>query len=333
MTNSPPSPKLLRALLLIVTLAFLGCQPAERAPQGPALKLSMAIQAAPYSRLIAIADEKGYFKAAGLEVTLNLYPSGKQALEAVCRGEAEVATVTDSAFAAKALEEPSIRVIASIGRSTGNQIVARRDRNIQYPADLIGKVVGYTADTTSDYFLHTFLITENIPRKSIRMVHIPAAQQAEALINGDVDAISAFEINASEAEKRLGDNAVSWDSQNSIAFHWLLAVNENTTKSPESLKRLLKALIKAENFATLNEEETRSIISRKWGFDPIYIQDSWQENRVGISFGQSIVIALQEFAIWNINNADKPTIFPNVLHYLHTAVLDEVAPKLVTIFR
>lgn len=333
MTNAPHSTKLLRGLLIIVTLISLGCQPAERASQGPPRKLTLAMRAAPYSGLIAIADEKGYFKEAGLEVVLNLYPSGKQALEAVCRGEAEVATVADSAFAAKAHEEPSIRVLASIGTTEAEQIVARRDRNIQNPADLAGKRVGFSNDTTSEYFLYAFLMTENIPQKSITLVHIPASQQAEALINGDVDAISAFELKAFDAKKHLGDNAVSWDSQGTLAYHWLLAVNEDTTTSSESLKRLLEALIKAENFAIINEKETKSIISQKWGLDPVFLQDIWSKTRLSVSFGQSVVIALQEYTNWKIKKAGKPIDETNVLNYLYTAILDEVAPSLVTIFR
>ncbi len=166
MVQTPPSSKLLIGLLSMVMLVAVACQPgAGNSPAGPPLRLSLALQPAPYSGLIAIAAEKGFFKEAGLEVSLIPYPSGKKALEAVCLGQAQVATVADIAFAARAVADPSIRVLASIGASVGSQLIARKDRNIQHPADLRGKKVGFSAETTSDYFLYAFMMTEYHPEK------------------------------------------------------------------------------------------------------------------------------------------------------------------------
>jgi ABC-type nitrate/sulfonate/bicarbonate transport system substrate-binding protein len=338
MMNPPHPNKLLKCplltLILVVLVALVagGCQPrAERPAKGPPLKLTLAVRSAPYSGLIAIADEKGYFKEAGLEVSVKLYPSGKAALEAVGSGQAQVATVADIAFAAKALEEPTIRVLASIATTVGDQIVARRDKNIQNPDDLRGKRVGIVSNTTSDYFLYTFLIIENIPHNDVMMIDIPASQQAEALVRGDVDAVSAFEIFAFEAKKRLGGNAVYWDSQYNLAYHWLLAADQSLTENPEPLRRLLRALIRAEDFAQANELETWRIVSQKWGFDLGYLQES--RTRLDVSFGQSIVTSLQSYTLWHLRHADHPEEPLDVLNFLHTGTLDEVAPELVTIFR
>jgi ABC-type nitrate/sulfonate/bicarbonate transport system substrate-binding protein len=329
MTNFPHFAKLLGLVFSVAVLVAWGCRPGTGdPPEGPALTLSLAVRSAPYSGLIAIADEKGYFKEAGLDVTLKLYPSGKAALEAVCGGDAQVATVADIAFAAKALEDPSVRVLASIGTTVGDQIVARKDRNIQNPGDLRGKKVGVTADTTSDYFLYTFLVIENIPQEDVTIVDIPAARKVEALINGDVDAVAAFEVFAVEAKQRLGDNAVFWDSQNNLAYHWLLATGKEFTDRPEPLRRLLRALIKAESFARDDEEEAKRIISGKWGFEL-----SPTKTRLNVSFGQSVVTSLQNYTRWHLTKAGNRTEPPNILNYLQTGILDEVAPGTVTIFR
>jgi NitT/TauT family transport system substrate-binding protein len=334
MTNSPYKTGLLKVLVLIVILVSWGCRPgAERAPDGPPLKLSLAVQPAPYSALIAIADETGCFKKSGLEVSIDLYPSGHDCLDAVCRGQAQVATVSDIAFSAKVLEEPSIRVLSSIGTTVGSQIVARRDRNIKKPSDLRGKRVGFSSHTASDYFLYAFLVVENIPLNDITGVDIPADRQVDDLANGYVDAVSAFEIYAFEAKKRMGENVVYWDSQNNLAYKWLLATRESFTQSPEPLKRLLKALIKAEDFVSANEEETKRILVRKWGFDPEYLRQSWPGCRLNVSFSQSIVASLKNYTRWEMKKDGKPGDPPDVLNFLHTGILDEVAPKSVTIFR
>jgi ABC-type nitrate/sulfonate/bicarbonate transport system substrate-binding protein len=334
MMSSLHKTELIGVLLLLVILFSWGCQPGEeKTPEGPPLKLSLAVSPATYSGLIAIADEKGYFKEAGLEVSLDLHTSGIEALEALCRGEAQAATASDIAFSAKVLDEPSIRVLASIGTTVGSQIVARRDRNIQKPSDLRGKRVGFTSGTVSDYFLYAFLLTENISPKDITAVDIPAGRQVEAIVNGDVDAVSAFDMFAFGASERLGENALSWDSQNNLAYHWFLAAKESLTRSPEPLKRLLKALIKAEDFALANEKDAMSIIARKWGFNPTFVRESWPRTRLNVSFSQSIITSLRNYTKWQMSSAGKSEDPPEVLNYLHTGALDEVAPRLVTIFR
>jgi NitT/TauT family transport system substrate-binding protein len=325
---------LLQIMSLIMILLLCGCQPgADRSPKGPPLKLTLALQPAPYSGLIAIADEKGYFKEEGLEVSMVFHPSGRACLEAVSRGEAQVGTVSDIAFAAKAIEEPSIRIIASIGTTIGSEIIARKDRNIQNPPDLRGKRVGFSSGTTSDYFLYTFLIKQHIPQEDIRLVDIPASRQVEAIVNGEVDAISIFDIYTFEAKDHLGENAISWDAHNNLAYHWLLAVQENLIKTPEPLKRFIRALIKSQDFARTNNTEVKNIISRKWSLNPALVQQAWPKTRLKVFFSQSIITSLQHYTKWHISKMDKPAVTPDILGYLHSGILNEVDSGLVTIYR
>jgi NitT/TauT family transport system substrate-binding protein len=325
---------LVTLLLLSLALTAWGCPAGrERVTEEPPLKLSLAVRAAPDSALIAIAQERGLFKAAGLAVSIVLFSSGREALEAVGRNEAQVATVADIAFAAKVLEEPSIRVLATISSTVTSQIVARKDRHIHTPNDLKGKRVGFSANTTSDYFLHTFLMTENISPAQITAVDLPPARQADAVASGEVDAVSAFDVFAYAAKQRLGDNAIVWDCQNNLAYHWLLAVRQELTTSPETPRRLLRALLKAEAFVRANDAQTRQILIRSWGFDPAFLDDVWPRTRIGVSMGQSVVTSLGNFLHWQIGQSGRSREVPDVLDYLYTGALDAEAPHLVTLYR
>lgn len=322
------------ALLMVLILSAVGCRPeAERHAESAPLKITLAIMDTPYSGLIAVADEKGFFKKAGVAVTIKGYPSGRDALKAMMRGEAEVATAADIAFAGAMNEDPSLRVIAAIGSSSGSEIVARKDRNIHEPADLRGKRVGYSPGTSSAYFLHSFLLTHRISRKDITAVAVPAARQVEAVVTGEVDAVSAFDVYAFIAKKELGENAAAWDIQNTLDYQWLLAARESATHSPEARKRLLKALIMAEEFAANHGEETKAIIARKWNIDPEFIRYSWRRTRLFVSLNQSIVTALQNYVKWHMDDAGKTGPPPNVLPYIDTRPLEGVDPGLVTVFR
>jgi ABC-type nitrate/sulfonate/bicarbonate transport system substrate-binding protein len=182
------------ALALVVVLAAVGCRPGgKQEGRSGLLQITLAVQPAPYSGLIAVADEKGFFKKAGLEVALKRYPSGLESLRAMMRGEAQIATVADMAFASTMEEDPSLR---AIGTSSGSEIVARKDRNIREPAELKGKRIGYTPGNSSAYFLHTFLLNNLILEKELTMVAVPPAGQVAAIMNGEVDAVAALDVYA-----------------------------------------------------------------------------------------------------------------------------------------
>ena len=238
------------AVLLFVTFAAWGCQSREeREAQSPSLEMSVAITAAVYSGLITIADDKGFFRESGLKVSIKEYASGLAAVEAMCRGEVQMATAADLAFALKIRDDPSLRVVASIGLANTNEVVARRDSNIHEPYDLKGKRIGVTPNTISEYYLYTFLLAHGITLSEVTVVNIAPTGMVDAIAGGEVDAISIWDIYVYQASKRLGDNAISWPAQNSQDYHWLLITRESLIRSPEPLKRFLKALVNAEGLS------------------------------------------------------------------------------------
>ncbi len=323
-----------RTLLLVSALCLMGCQfKADKETQGTPLRLSMGVRPAPESALIALADEKGYFKEAGLDVTITLYPAGLLALEASVRGEVEVATIADIAFASKMLDEPSLRVLASIGFSTASQIVARRDRAIDKPSDLKGKRIGFSPDTTSDYFLYTFLLTESISPKDVSAVPIAPGRQAEAVASGELDAVSAFDVYAFDAMKRLGDKGVAWDCQNNLGYQWLLATQAGLTERPERFRRMVRALIKAEQFARFHDAEVKRLLIRKWDLDPELLEKTFPKIRLSVTFSQTIAASLRDYSRWKMKKEGRHGLPPDVLEFLYTGALDEVAPRAVTLFR
>jgi NitT/TauT family transport system substrate-binding protein len=321
-------------LLLIAISAATGCQPqGERESRSSALKASLALVPNSYSGLIGIADAKGFFEECGLEVSAKEYPSGREAVEAVMRGEAQMATGADMVMAVKVFDDPSLRVVASIGSSSANEIVARKDRDIRVPADLKGRKIGYSSGTSSEYYLDAFLLANAIAAHDVSPVNIPPASITDALVSGEVDAMSSWDVNVYSARKRLGENGVSWPAQNYLDWYWLLIVREELTLSPEPLRRFLRALLMAESFLLTNENEARSILTRKWGFDPEFIGEVWEKTRLNVALNQSMITSLENFARGKMKKEGKIEPMPNYLRYTFTGVLDEIEPRTVTLFR
>jgi NitT/TauT family transport system substrate-binding protein len=321
------------ALLLFIALwAAFGCQ-AKEERTGPPLKVSLAVVPFPYSGLIAVADVKGYFKECGLEVSTKEYPSGLAAVEALIRGEAQLATGADMVMATKIFDDPSLRVVASIGTSGADEIVARKDRGIHNPSDLKGKKVGFSQGTVSEYYLDAFLLANQIPSREVSSVDIPPAGIAEALVSGEVDAISSWDVNVYSARRRLGENAAHWLAQNYLDWYWLLIAKEELTLSPEPVKRFLRALLMAESFLLANGNEAKSTLIHKWNFEPDFIDEVWEKTRLDVTINQSMIKTLENFAKWRLRKEGRPEEMPNYLQYIYTAALNEIEPRAVTLFR
>jgi NitT/TauT family transport system substrate-binding protein len=325
---------LIPILLLVFLLAAFGCQSKEeRQSQTAPLKLTVAVYPTTYTRLITIADAKGYFKKCGVEVAIQKYPSGTSALDAVCRGEVEIGTVVDFRFAWMMLEDSSIRVVASTGEVFESRIVARKDRGIQQPSDLKGKRIGFVPNTISEYFLECFLLENNISPSEVNAEPIPLLRQADAVVDGEVDAVSAFATYSFDAVEGLGENGLAWDSQYHIAYNALLVVKEGMIQSPETIPRFLKALIMAERFSLLYEDEAKNIVMREWGFSRKVIEQFWDRTRVTVSLNQSIITCLQIYAKWLMRRHGKNGDPPNVLNFIDTGPLDRIDHERVTILR
>jgi ABC-type nitrate/sulfonate/bicarbonate transport system substrate-binding protein len=105
------------------------------------------------------------------------------------------------------------------------------------------------------------------------------------------------------------------------------------TRSPEPIKRFLRALAKAENFLLAHEDEARDIIIRKWRFVPEFIRQVWGRTRLNVTLNQSLVTSLENFARWKQSKESKTGDIPNFLKYIYSGALEEVDPKAVTIFK
>jgi ABC-type nitrate/sulfonate/bicarbonate transport system substrate-binding protein len=319
------------ALLFLV----LGCGSPDQSKVPEPLELTFAVQYGPHSGLIAIARERGYFEEFGLDLTIEEHPTGKRCLEALLRGDADLATAADIAFTTKILEGAStLRVVGSLGLTTGSMIVARKDRGIRQPLDLKGKTIAYTSNTTSEYFLDVFLLLTRISTSEVNTVDIPQAEIVGAIEAGEVDAASVIARNAYDAVERMGEHIAVWNAQGPIEYHWLLVVEEGLIPAPgEPVKRLLQALLKAETYYLANRDSAMHIVMNSFGIDPEYMALKGDSVVLNLTLNQSLIDSLETIARWKMEKQGTAGAIPHFTDYIHVETLEEVEPDAVRIFR
>jgi putative hydroxymethylpyrimidine transport system substrate-binding protein len=181
---------LLAAALLSSGLAACGGGGAEPgAPAGATLVLDFQPNAV-HSGLYA-AQAEGYFKDAGLDLTIREPSSSADSAKLLEAGRADFAIMDISDFGlARERGLDLVAIGAIVQRPLASVIAADRD-TIRTPADLTGKTIGVTGVPSDDAVLDTILRSGGVDPSDVHRVNI-GFNAVAALAAGKVDAATAF---------------------------------------------------------------------------------------------------------------------------------------------
>ena len=140
--------------------------------------------------------------------------------------------------------------------------------------------------------------------------------------------------SAKEA-KLLGDNAVVF-AEPGLFFQTfnLVALKSFIKDKPETVKKVLRALIQAEEFTKKNPDEAKKIISKYMGISETEMAAVWSDVTLRVSLDQHLLLNLEDEARWAIKNklTDKTKV-PNYLNLIYLNGLEAVKPKAIAIIR
>lgn len=292
-------------MILVAIIALTSCtRPPSRAPANKTEKITIAVTPWPASTAVYIAHEKGYFRDEGLQETLREYPSGHLGLADLFTGKIDFATCGDTPVARAAVNGQPATVVATISEiDEAILIIARKDRNISKPGDLRGKLVGRVKGTTADFFLHIYLVTSYIDQKDVQVVDLEADEVVDALVTGKVDAVSTWSPFTIRLRDRLGGNATILEKPNFYTMTWNAVVKkELAEKKPETIKKFLKAILRANSFIKDHPDEARAISAEYIGTDSPLYEKEWKHYNFTAELDQSLILNLEDQARWMVSS-------------------------------
>lgn len=328
-------------IAIISTVMLLCCSENEQNPAagttGKEEHITVAHAQFEPTALFCIAEDQGYFGENGLRLTTQQHNTGVGALDAVLRGEADIAVGTaEFPLVAKAFRKESIAAFGSIGRTEFIYLIARKDRGIEKIPDLKGKRIGTTAGTIAEFYLGRFLELNRMQVQDITFVDIAKpADYADAVASGRVDAIVSAQPNADAVKKRLAGNSVAWLVQSHQPLYSLIiSKSEWLSRHPQQVRGFLHSLAQAEEFAIRNPEGAKAIVQKGLKLEPGYMETVWSQNQYSLSLEQSLILVMEDEARWMIaNNLTSETVVPDFLKYIHADGLMEVRPKAVNLIK
>ena len=297
-------------------------------------KLRIALPNVPHAGLLQIAVDRGYFVEAGLDVTIVPASHGKAALEELRQGKADLAAAADVPVLLALLRGEPLAIAASVlSVSNDHAIIARRDRNILAPGDLAGKKLGVSFGTSGEYFLWAYQVRHKLVPDAVKLVGLPPGRIAAALASAEVDAIATWSPITAAAQNALGEGAVVFTEANAYTLNFLLVGHADFIKGhPQAMEKLLRALLKAEEFNRSQPQQALSLVAAWLRVDIEALQPNWQHFNFRIDLRQSLLLTLEDQVRWAMARGYVARgALPNLLPYFTLDALLAERPERISL--
>jgi NitT/TauT family transport system substrate-binding protein len=296
--------------------------------------ISIASPLLEQAEFIYIAENKGFFEKNGLNVTVrDSYPNGVASVAAMTGGVTDLSVSAEYPVVQSLLSKRNITVISTIDQFQTSWITARKDRGISTIADLKGKRIGLPRGVIVEFYLGRFLQLHGMNLTDVTLVDVNASDSAEALLRGDVDAVTYFQPYVYAIQERTGSDGVSWPTQNDQLVYAVVAGRQDwVAQHSDAVSRFLKSLSEAEDYANSHPGETELIVQKRLGASDAYMASIRSDHRYGLSLDQSLLVAMNDEARWAINNnLTTEKSVPDFREHISTEGLSRLQPESVNI--
>ena len=206
---------------------------------------------------LIVAEEKGYFAEAGLEVTLVAPADPSAPPRLVAAGEGDVAISYQPNLYLQAAEKLPLVRFGTLVATPLNSLVVLAGGKVKTIADLKGKTIGFSVGGFEDALLKEMLAGAGLSLADVKLVNVNFAL-TPALISGRVDAVIGafrnFELTQLDLEGSAG-LAFFPEEHGVPAYDELILLAHRERIGDDRLKRLLAAIEKAALFLTNHPDE------------------------------------------------------------------------------
>jgi NitT/TauT family transport system substrate-binding protein len=318
-----------RALLAILGAAALAAADAVHASE----RVHLAQNQSPISGVSIVALRNGFFANNGLDVEVSNFTTGKQCLDTVMGGAADIATTAEAPTTAAAMSGQKIAFLARTEYSYIKTLTAAA-AGIDKLADLKGKRVAFTAGTGGEVYSMQLLKAAHLGKEDVTFVNLRPQDMVAALSSGSIDAYNTWEPHITNGIKALGNKARLLDTKGIYAETFNIVVMQDyLQRKPEIVTGFLKALVEAEAWMKTNREAAIKLVAdfAKMPLDDL--SPLWDEFIFQVALDERTLDVLNAHASWRLATGNHPpgAVMPDWRTVIFTAPLRSVAPEKVTL--
>jgi len=318
-------------VLAIVGILFIGYQKGNFS--GTVEEITLGAPALETNALVYVAEDQGYFKKNGLNVTFKKYDSGGAAVPGLMKNETDLALASEFVVVNTIFKKGEVRTLGSIDKFENMFVIARKDQGIHKITDLRNRTIGVPEGTIADFYLGRYLNLHNMKLADVTFINIRPDHSVEALSAGEVDAVVTWHPYLDRISDRYADQLVVWPIQSSQLTYWNAVSRTDWVDShQDAINRFLLSIAQAAEFATNRPHETQKIVQNELNYTDGYMKAVWPDHQFALSLDQSLVLAMEDEGRWMIdNNLTSEKTIPDFRGYIYTRGLEEVKPESLNI--
>lgn len=142
-----------------------------------------------------MAEEKGYFAEAGLEVELLMPSNPTDPITLAATDQADIGLYyLQDVVQTVATQDIPLKSIGAIVHQPLSIVMSLKDKNIKEPKDLVGKTVGYSSNVLSEAIVRTMLAKNSVDPSSVKFIDV-GWDLMTSLTSGNCDATLGALVN------------------------------------------------------------------------------------------------------------------------------------------
>ena len=206
----------------------------------------------------AAAVAEGFYRDAGLDVTLVQGNGSGNTAQLVANGRSEIAYADAVAVSQLIAKGAPMKVLSTVYQSNPNEVSALKKTGIKSIKDLAGKKVGVPSGSSQTTMLPLLLKANNLKESDVNLINMPPTAMVPSLLQGQVDAIlgsvDSYQIQL-EAQGAQTDNYMFADHGVPTVSTSIFASDSYIKNNPEVVKKFIAASLKGWYFALDNPEK------------------------------------------------------------------------------
>ncbi len=321
------------ASLIAATVASLVIR-AGLVPADAAESARLAQNLSPISGMVLVAEKEGFFVKHGLDIKPANFTSGKQCLDTMMGGAADIATTAETPFTAAMLANQPVAFLARMEYSNDNMLTAVSAK-INKWTDLKGKRIGFSAGTGSEITTDMILEKGKLTHADVTLVNLRPQDMPSALASGSIDAYDTWEPHVYDGKKALGSKVKELSADGIYSETFNIAVTQDYLKTHEKLiEKFLAAMIDAEAWMKTNREAAINDVADMVGMKPADLEPIWDGYVYHVALDPKQLSILKINTTWRLKTGNHPvgvTTMPDMAKFIFSGPLHAVAPGLVTI--
>jgi ABC-type nitrate/sulfonate/bicarbonate transport system substrate-binding protein len=202
-------------------------------------------KAAGQSAQFPLAIANRLFADQGLDVSMIYFNSAAEMNEGLASGSVHIAASGDVPGIGLMAHKGPAKCLAPLADFSSDQGMVVR-KGITSPKQLEGSKLALTKGTTATMLIELYIKKYDLDAKKIGLIHMSAPEQIPAFISGDIDGLICWEPWLWTATEKVPGSHVMQRAPGLFkTFNLLLASDEYLTKYPNTVKAVLRGLLKA----------------------------------------------------------------------------------------